>query len=73
MGKRASVTGKVRVTKTVRERTAVIDEPLAADVVTVDRVPIDRFVEGPIPTATRVTRSSSPCSKRSPWSRNDSV
>lgn len=49
MGKRTRATGKVRVTKTVRERTAVIDEPLAADIVTVERVPIDRFVEGPIP------------------------
>jgi uncharacterized protein (TIGR02271 family) len=38
----------VRVTKSVRERTAVIDEPLTAEVVTVERVPIDRFVEGPI-------------------------
>ena len=49
MDKRTRATGKVRVTKKVRERTAVIDEPLAADVVTVERVPIDRFVEGPIP------------------------
>jgi uncharacterized protein (TIGR02271 family) len=49
VGKRTTTTGKVRVTKTVRERTAVIDEPLAADVVAVERVPIGRFVEGPIP------------------------
>ena len=49
MDKRTRATGKVRVTKTVREHTAVIDEPLAADVVTVERVAMDRFVEGPIP------------------------
>jgi uncharacterized protein (TIGR02271 family) len=49
VGKRTSATGRVRVTKTVRERTAVIDEPLEADIVTIDRVPIDRFVEAPIP------------------------
>ena len=49
VGKRTRATGKVRVTKTVRERTAVIDEPLAADIIAVARVPMDRFVEGPIP------------------------
>ena len=49
VGKRTRATSKVRVTKTVRERTTVIDEPLAADIIAVDRVPKDRFVEGPIP------------------------
>jgi uncharacterized protein (TIGR02271 family) len=49
VARRTTPTGKVRVTRTVRERTAVVDEPLVADVVAVERVPVDRFVEGPIP------------------------
>jgi uncharacterized protein (TIGR02271 family) len=41
-------TGKVRVTKVVHERESVIDEPLFRDKVEVERVLIDRVVNGPV-------------------------
>jgi uncharacterized protein (TIGR02271 family) len=47
--KRTRTTGAVRVTKRVRERTAVIDASLASDVVDVDRRPMNRFVDAAIP------------------------
>jgi len=37
--------GGVRITKTVTEHTASVDEPLHREVVSVDRVPINRIVE----------------------------
>jgi uncharacterized protein (TIGR02271 family) len=39
----------VRITKVVHEHETVIDEPLVAAEVEVERVPIQRVVEGPIP------------------------
>jgi uncharacterized protein (TIGR02271 family) len=42
-------TGRVRVSKTVREREEVVDEPFLRQEVSVERVPIDRFVDGPVP------------------------
>jgi uncharacterized protein (TIGR02271 family) len=42
-------TGKVRITKVVHERKAVVDEPLLQDEVEVERVPIERLVEEAIP------------------------
>jgi uncharacterized protein (TIGR02271 family) len=47
--KRVVETGKVRITKVVHEREAVIDEPLFSEGVEVERVPIERVVDGPIP------------------------
>lgn len=47
--KRVVETGKVRITKVVHEREAVIDEPLFREEVEVERVPIHRVVDGPIP------------------------
>jgi uncharacterized protein (TIGR02271 family) len=47
--KRVVETGKVRITKVVHEREAVVDEPLFGEEVEVERVPIQRVVEGPIP------------------------
>jgi len=41
-------TGRVRVAKTVREREEVVDVPLWRDEVQVERVPINRVVEGPV-------------------------
>ena len=46
--KRVVETGKVRVTKVVHERESVIDEPLFRDEVEVERVLIDRVVDGPV-------------------------
>jgi uncharacterized protein (TIGR02271 family) len=43
-------TGRVRIRKTVREREEVVDPPLLRDEVVVERVPINRVVEGPIAT-----------------------
>jgi uncharacterized protein (TIGR02271 family) len=47
--KRALETGKVRVTKVVHEQETLVDEPLYHDEVEVERVLIDRVVDGPLP------------------------
>ena len=47
--KRPVETGKVRITKVVHAREAVVDEPLLHDEVEVERVPIQRLVEEAIP------------------------
>jgi len=48
VGKRVVETGRVRVTKTVREHEEVVDEPLMREEYDVERVPIDEFVDGPV-------------------------
>jgi uncharacterized protein (TIGR02271 family) len=47
--KRLVETGKVRITKVVRERETLVDEPLFHDKVAITRVPIQRIVDGPVP------------------------
>jgi uncharacterized protein (TIGR02271 family) len=47
--KRLVETGKVRITKVVHEREAVVDEPLFHDKVAITRVPMQRVVDGPVP------------------------
>ena len=47
--KRVVETGKVRITKVVRERETLVDEPLLRDNVAISRLPMERVVEGPIP------------------------
>ena len=47
--KRLVETGKVRITKVVHEREAVVDEPLFHDNVAITRVPMQRVVDGPVP------------------------
>jgi len=47
--KRVVETGKVRVTKGVHEYETLVDEPLFRDEVEVERVRIDRVVDGPLP------------------------
>jgi uncharacterized protein (TIGR02271 family) len=47
--KRRVETGKVRLTKVVHEREAVVDEPLWREEVEVTRVPMQRVVDAPIP------------------------
>jgi uncharacterized protein (TIGR02271 family) len=47
--KRSVETGKVRMTKVVHEREAIVDEPLWHDDVAVTRLPMQRVVEGPVP------------------------
>ena len=47
--KRKTLTEGVRVHTTVREDEAVIDEPVTTETVEVERVPLDRWVEGPVP------------------------
>jgi uncharacterized protein (TIGR02271 family) len=42
-------TGRVRIHKVVHEREETVDPPLLHDEVVVDRVPVNRFVDGPIP------------------------
>ncbi len=42
-------TGRVRIHKTVHEREVLVDEPLLRDEVVIERVPINRVVDGPIP------------------------
>ena len=41
-------TGRVRIVKTVREDRETIDAPLMHEQVTVDRVPVNQFVQGPV-------------------------
>jgi uncharacterized protein (TIGR02271 family) len=48
--KRQVETGRTRITKTVHEREEVVDEPLLREVVAIERVPIQRLVEGPPPS-----------------------
>ena len=47
--KRVVEGGGVRITKTVREREEVVDEPLMREEVHVKRVPVGRVVDGPVP------------------------
>jgi uncharacterized protein (TIGR02271 family) len=42
-------TGRVRLHKTVRAREVLVDEPLLREEVVIERVPVNRVVEGPIP------------------------
>jgi uncharacterized protein (TIGR02271 family) len=42
-------TGRVRITKVIHEREELVDEPLVQEEVTIERVPVNRVVEGPIP------------------------
>ena len=45
VGREAVETGRVRVTKLVREDKTVVDEPVFTEEVVVERVPVGRFVE----------------------------
>jgi uncharacterized protein (TIGR02271 family) len=47
IGKRTVETGRVRVRKVVREVEESIDQPLAREEVTVERVPVGKIVDGP--------------------------
>jgi uncharacterized protein (TIGR02271 family) len=47
--KAAIETGGVRVTKIIHEREEVIDEPLWQEQVTIERVPVNQRVDGPVP------------------------
>ena len=47
--KRKKVTGAVRVRTVVRRHEEVVDRPLAVETVEVERVPLDRWVEAPVP------------------------
>jgi stress response protein YsnF len=47
--KRRTPTEGVRVRTVVREGEAVVDEPVARETVEVERVPLDRWVDGPVP------------------------
>ena len=41
-------TGGARIVKIIRERTEIVDEPLMAEEVTVERVPVNRPVDGAV-------------------------
>jgi uncharacterized protein (TIGR02271 family) len=47
--KRVVEGGGVRIRKTVREREEIVDEPLMREEVHVERVPVGRVVDGPVP------------------------
>jgi stress response protein YsnF len=47
--KRKKVTGGLRVRTVVRESEEVIDQPLTTEEVEVERVPLDRWVDAPVP------------------------
>ena len=48
VGKREVEAGRVRVTKLVHEEQRVVDQPLTAEDVVVERVAVNRVVEGPV-------------------------
>ncbi len=48
--KRKKLTGGLRVRTVVRESEKFIDQPLTTDEIEVERVPVDRWVEAPVPT-----------------------
>ncbi len=48
--KRRKVTGAVRVRTVVREAEEVVEEPFLVERVEVERVPVGRWVEGPVET-----------------------
>jgi stress response protein YsnF len=47
--KRETVTGVVRLTKHVHEEEQVVDEPIEAVEIDVERVKLDRWVDNPVP------------------------
>jgi uncharacterized protein (TIGR02271 family) len=47
--KRRVETGRVRISKVVHEREEVVDQPLLSEEVSIERVPIHRFVDEAIP------------------------
>ncbi|MEJ7617222.1 MAG: YsnF/AvaK domain-containing protein [Pyrinomonadaceae bacterium] len=49
IAKRRVETGRVRLTKTVHEREETFAEPLAQEEVNIERVAVNRIVEGPLP------------------------
>lgn len=49
VGKRQTVTGIVRVRTETHEDVVVVDEPMLAEQVEIERVPMDRFIDRPAP------------------------
>jgi uncharacterized protein (TIGR02271 family) len=47
--KRRVTTGRVRISKVVREREEIVDEPLLREEVVIERVAINRFVDAVVP------------------------
>ena len=47
--KRKKLTGGLRVRTVVRESKEVIDQPLTTEEIEVERVPLDRWVDAPVP------------------------
>jgi uncharacterized protein (TIGR02271 family) len=50
VSKREVETGRLRLQKRVREEEQTVDEPLFADEIIIERVPVNRFVDQPAPT-----------------------
>ena len=48
MGKRQVESGRVRITKQVREEQQTVDQPLFTEQAVVERVPVNRIVDGPV-------------------------
>lgn len=48
VGKRTRITGAVHVRTIVREEEQLIDRPVTAEELSVERVPVDRWVEAPV-------------------------
>jgi stress response protein YsnF len=49
VGKLTRPAGVTRISKTVHEKVEVIDEPLIEDEVTIERMPVNKYVDGPLP------------------------
>ena len=47
--RRRNVTGVVRASTVTHEDVVVVDEPMLSEQVNIERVPIDRFVDAPLP------------------------
>ncbi len=48
VGRRVTETGTVRLRKVVHEREELVEEPVTRETVTVERVPVNRVVDGPV-------------------------
>jgi uncharacterized protein (TIGR02271 family) len=48
VGTRVVETGRVRIQKLVHEREELVDPPLQREEIVVERVPVNRIVEGPV-------------------------
>jgi stress response protein YsnF len=65
-------TGRAGISKTVHERQGIVDEPLCREEVSIERVPIRRFVDRAMPVRYAGDTMTVPHSRKCWWSRSGS-